>query len=338
MNTQTAVEVLQPAEKHEGKFRCPGCSEYSAAPFLRVSDRFHGRQVPYQLMRCPSCSLVWQLDPPAPEQMGEHYGPDYDRAVAAAGDSPERWKGRVKTLAQYKTGGSLLDLGCSSGGFLQAIARPSWQLYGIEMSESVARRAESASGAQIFVGDILDAPYTPESFDVITCFHVFEHLYEPRAVMKKVMEWLKPGGLFYLMVPNIDSAGAKIFQTYWYALEMPRHISHFSPKSLSVLAESVGLEQESLSTHREPFIENSVRYWLDERFRKAGMPRTPLAKQQMPGIPYRIIRKAFRLTTLPLLNGLVALAGDGESIHAVFRKPSTVGHISERDIAWTPRD
>ncbi len=337
MQTQTELETQQASERSKSSTACPGCGRGQGVVFLSAPDRFHGRDQIYELERCPVCALVWLKDPPPPERMGEHYGPDYDRSVAAAGDSPARWSGRVKVLRQLRSGGSLLDLGCSSGGFLQAVASPSWRLYGIEMSESVAQRAESASGAQVFVGDILDAPYAPASFDVITCFHVFEHLYEPLAVLKKVAEWLKPGGLFYLMVPNIDSAGAKVFKTYWYALELPRHLSHFSPKSLSSLARSAGLEEESLTTHREPFIENSVRYWLDEMFRRVGTLRTPLAKRQTPGIPYRIARKAFRLTALPVLNGLVALAGDGESIHAIFRKPGLGGRTAERDLTWTPR-
>jgi 2-polyprenyl-3-methyl-5-hydroxy-6-metoxy-1,4-benzoquinol methylase len=321
MQTQAELEMQQSTGAGNSGAHCPGCGERQGIPFLSAPDRFHGREQMYQLACCPCCTLVWLQDPPPPEQMGEHYGPDYDRSVAAAGDSPARWSGRVKVVGQHRTGGSLLDLGCSSGGFLQAVAGPSWQLYGIEMSESVARRAEAASGAEVFVGDILDAPYAPASFDIITCFHVFEHLFEPREVLRKIAEWLKPEGLFYVMVPNIDSAGAKVFKSYWYALELPRHLFHFSPTSLTAVARSVGLEVESLSTNREPFIENSVRYWLDERLSHAGIQRAPLAKRRSPSIPYRLVRKAFRLTALPVLNGFVALAGDGESIHAVFRKP-----------------
>lgn len=320
MNTVTAVETLQPAAKYENKLRCPGCDEYSAIPFLRAPDRFHGRGQFYQLMRCPSCSLVWQDEPPVPEQMGEHYGHDYDRAVAAAGDSPERWKRRVKEIARYKSGGALLDLGCSSGGFLQAMAAPEWELYGIEMSDTVAQRAHAQSGAQVFVGDILDAPFPQSHFDVIACFHVFEHLYKPLEVMRKVEQWLKPGGIFYLMVPNIDSAGERIFGSYWYALELPRHLYHFSPNSLRHLAKRAGLEEVSVTTHHELFFEKSVRYCLDEICRRFGIRRTPLAQKESPGIPFRVVRKAFRLTLLPVLNGLGALAGDGESIHAIFRK------------------
>jgi SAM-dependent methyltransferase len=309
------------ADTPSGVNRCLICGHGGAELLLQAPDRYHGRLKPYQLVRCPSCSLVWLENPPKPEEMGDHYGADYNRSVAAAGDSPERWRGRVKEIARYKSGGSLLDLGCSSGAFLQAMKSPSWKLYGIEMSDEVAGRAESATGGQVFVGDILEAPYPAGSFDVITCFHVFEHLYDPQAVLKKATEWLKPGGIFYTMMPNIDSAGRRIFGSYWYALELPRHLYHFSPKSLCNLANSVGLEKANLFTGREVFIEKSVRYLIDEMFRRTGMTRTPLAKMEEPGIPFRVVRKGFRLTMLPILNAMAGLAGDGESIHAIFRKP-----------------
>lgn len=320
MKPHADLAIPEVTKKRRSDLLCGGCGESQGVRFLSAPDRFYGRQHIYRLVRCPSCSLVWLTDPPSPKHMSEHYGPDYDRAVAAAGDSPERWRGRVKRIAQYKSGGSLLDLGCSSGGFLQAMAGGTWKLHGIEMSQCVAERAEKVSGAQVFVGDIVNAPYGPESFDVITCFHVLEHLYQPLAVLKKVANWLKPGGIFFVMVPNIDSAGEHIFKTYWYALELPRHLHHFSPKSLNHVARLAGLQPVSLTTQREPFIEKSVRYCLDEIFRCAGRPRVPLAQREEPTLPLRIVRKAFRLTILPALNGMSALAGDGESIHAIFTK------------------
>jgi SAM-dependent methyltransferase len=299
---------------------CPICGARSIVPFLAAPDRFHGRTELYHLMRCQSCSYVWLDDPPLPSQMAAHYGPDYDRAVAAAGDDPDRWLGRWKTLQQYKSGGALLDLGCSSGGFLAGLASSSWALHGIEMSAAAAAKAQRKCGAKVYVGDILDAPFPRSSFDAITCFHVFEHLYHPREVLAKVYDWLKPNGIFYVMVPNIDSAGSRIFKSYWYALELPRHLSFFSPKSLRELAQSVGLQEISITTHREVFIEASARYILDERLRRIGIRRTPLAKAARPRLPFRVVRKAFRMTILPVMNGAASLAGDGESIHAIFRK------------------
>lgn len=299
---------------------CPACGRPETGVWLKAPDRFHGRQRLHELVRCRGCALVWLKDPPSPAEMGEHYGVDYDRAITAAGEDPNHWSDRRNTLARYKSGGSILDLGCSSGGFLQSLKSDSWTLFGIEMSDEVAKRAE-AIGAKVFVGDILDAPFSPSTFDAITCFHVFEHLYQPRQVLVRIAEWLKPGGVFFTMMPNIDSAGARIFKSYWYALELPRHLYHFSPLSLSRLAQSVGLQQLSLTTHREVFIEHSIRYVFDDLYHNISLPRMPLAKLRRRSFPRRAARKAFRLAILPALNALASLAGDGESIHAVFVKP-----------------
>lgn len=301
---------------------CPSCGQRAIQNFLRAPDRFHGKTELYQLVRCRSCSLVWLHNPPRPNEMDQHYGPDYDRQVAAAGEtSPERrWRPRREALARYKSGGAILDIGCSAGSFLESLKGPSWDLYGIEISDAMAQKARARSGAQVFVGDVLDAPFPPETFDAITCFHVFEHLYHPREVLAKVSEWLKPGGIFYTLMPNIDSAGVHVFRSYWFGLELPRHLYHFSPASLRDLAASVGLQEAWLTTEREVLIEQSTRYICDDILRRFGVSRAPLAKAAEPGIPFKVVRKMYRMSIQPLLLGLTSLAGDGESIHAVFQK------------------
>ena len=86
-----------------------------------------------------------------------------------------------------------------------------------------------------------------------------EHLYEPRQVMARVGEWLKPGGIFYVLVPNVDSAEARLFGSYWHGLELPRHLFHYSPASLKFLAESAGLREVSVETRRNPAVGTSLR-------------------------------------------------------------------------------
>jgi SAM-dependent methyltransferase len=304
-----------------GPEQCPICEQAGAKEWLRGPDRFHGKQEKYTLVRCQACSLVWQSDPPKPEEMHLHYTDAYHKLISAAGEnSPNRWRDRKAALAPHSQTGALLDLGCSAGSFLESMKGEPWKLYGIEMSAEGAKAAEARSGAHVFVGDIPDAPFAPESFDVITCFDVLEHVYEARQVMSKVGNWLKRGGIFYVLVPNIDSAEARVFGSYWHGLELPRHLSHFSPVSLKFLAESGGLREVSLETRRNPAVGTSLRYVWDDLFRAVGIRRTPVAYRGEAGLPWRAARKLVRMTALRTLLGMAPLVGGGESIHAIFRK------------------
>jgi SAM-dependent methyltransferase len=301
--------------------RCSVCGQNRIQEHLRAPDRFHGRKQSYQLIRCPACSLVWLDNPPLPSEMGQHYGADYDRFIGDGGEtSPERWRGRREILVKYKPSGALLDLGCSSGSFLASLRGQSWELHGVEISPAAAEKARARSGAQVFVGDILEAPFEPESFDVITSFDVLEHLYRPRDVMEKVSTWLKPDGIFYTLVPNIEAWEARLFRSYWYALELPRHLFHYTPGSLRYLAESVGLEEVLVATHSNSCFEYSARYICDDLLQAIRCSRTPLAVAKGPSLPFRVVRKAFRLALLQVFSRLAAMAEAGESIHAVFRK------------------
>jgi SAM-dependent methyltransferase len=304
--------------------QCPVCGQPSTQVWLKAPDRFHGRQEQYTLVRCPACSIVWLNNPPKPEEMHMHYTEAYDRLISASGEgSPVRWRERNAALAPHKQSGALLDLGCSSGAFLQTLRGKNWDLYGIEMSAESAKKAEANTGARVFVGKILDAPFPPASFDVITCFDVLEHLYEPRRVMARVSEWLKPGGIFYVLVPNIDSAEGRVFGGYWHGLELPRHLFHYSPASLKFLAKSAGLTEVSLETRRNPAVGTSLRYVWDDVFRALGIHPKPVAYRAEANLPWRAARKLVRLTLLRALLAAAPLAGGGESIHAVFRKDTT---------------
>ena len=273
-------------------------------------------------MRCPACSLVWLSNPPKPAEMHLHYTDAYHKLISAAGEnSPDRWRDR-NADAERNTS--------SPGRCLTwAAARVrSWSLCRANPGSSmesrcpptVRKRPRQGAGAQVFVGDILEAPFPPESFDVITCFDVLEHLYEPRRVMARVGEWLKPGGIFYVLVPNVDSAEARVFGSYWHGLELPRHLFHYSPASLKFLAESAGLREVSLETRRNPAVGTSLRYVWDDVFRAVGIRQTPVAYRGEASLPWRAARKVVRMTVLRVLLAMAPLVGGGESIHAIFRK------------------
>lgn len=328
--TQTAIlRESRVAARSVSLRRCPNCGREGAQDWLTAPDRFHGRHVWYSLVYCKGCSLIWLENPPAPQEMAAHYGPDYDRLIASVGErSSQHWTTRRDTLLKFKQKGRLLDLGCSSGSFLQLLNGTDWQLQGVEISEESARRAEARSGAKVFVGDVLDARFEPNTFDAVTCFHVFEHMYDPRAVVRKVWTWLKPGGIFFMLVPNIDCREARIFKSYWYPLELPRHLFHFSPASIKVLSTSAGFNVLSVSTERVSFTEYHVRYLADALFEKMGSPRVPPACAKEPGITWKVIRKFFRLTAYPLVSCLVTGGGPGQIMQAIVQKPEAAPAVT----------
>jgi len=195
---------------------------------------------------------------------------------------------------------------------------PSWKLYGIDMENSTAEKARSATGAEVFVGDVMDAPFPPDSFDVITAFDLLEHVYQPRQFLTKVLDWLKPGGIFCTMLPNIDSWESRIFGSYWYGLEMPRHLFHFSPKSLKQVMVTLGFEQVVLSTSEISYVERSMGYVCSKVMENAGFAQVSAAQGKQQSIPWRAVRKAMRITLVRPAGHLASLAGAGASLEAIF--------------------
>jgi len=304
---------------------CPSCGGNDSAPCLQAPDRFHMRDITYQLVRCSDCSLVWLQDPPKPEQMSEHYGADYHKLITTSGevDLSQRWRSQRQQVLKMLNKGALLDVGCSSGAFLRSLKDTAIDLYGIEISPEEARRAELGSGARVFAGEILNAKFSPGTFDIITCFHVLEHVHDVVRVLERLTEWLKPGGSLYILVPNIEAAEARIFGSHWYGLELPRHLYHFSPSSLSRLLRSVGLSEVVLRTLPDCYVEKSIRYLVDTMLVASGSPRPSLAASAaIRNIPWRVLRKAFRLGLLWPFRQMAASSGHGAAIEAIFQKPA----------------
>jgi SAM-dependent methyltransferase len=254
--------------------------------------------------------------------MSRHYDQDYHRSIAQGGETNpvERWQWAQQLIERHCQGGSILDIGCSSGAFLKTMQGPRWKLYGIDMEASTAERAQAATGAEVFVGDAMDAPFPRESFDVITSFDLIEHVYNPPQLMERVGEWLKNGGLFVGQIPNIDAWEARLFGSYWYGLELPRHLFHFSPQSIRHLMKVSGLDEVSLTTAGNTYAEASLVYLYLRSRERLGLRVIPPAEPRSYGIAFRAVRKAFRTTMLKAGGEIAAAAGAGPSMIAIFRK------------------
>jgi 2-polyprenyl-3-methyl-5-hydroxy-6-metoxy-1,4-benzoquinol methylase len=324
----TASAVWNEASRalpHRGQGRfCPVCGSRETHNLLEAPDRFHGRVVRYLLRRCAQCTLVWLAEPPPLEAMSEHYGAQYHVAISgAATASPYRWAEHRQIIERYKSGGSLLDCGCGSGSFLRSLRRENWQLYGIELSQQEAEAAAASTGAEVFAGDIADAPWRDDSLDVVTALDVVEHFHEPKDAVKKIFRWLKPGGILYVSLPNVFSWESRFFGSYWYGLELPRHLFHYSPRSLQQLMRAAGYCELFVETSAVTYIEHSCRYIFDDALRLIGFDRKPLATSHgSQNLLWRITRKGFRVTALSAFAKVARAAGKGASIRGVFQKPA----------------
>jgi SAM-dependent methyltransferase len=252
-----------------------------------------------------------------------HYGPSYHRSIQNAGESDfdQRWKRQRNTVLAHKPSGRLLDIGCGTGPFLRTLPRENWQLYGVEISPPEAEKARVLTGAEIFVGDPLDAAFAPGNFDVVTCFHLLEHIYTPMALLHQINKWLKPDGILYVIVPNIESWEARIFHSYWYGLELPRHVFHFSPESLKRMMDALNMRPTILCTpSSDSYAEHSLRYLFEDFLKALGLRCAPLSAGSATPFPIKVIRKLFRLSVETSFRHLAGVAGRGASIEAVFCK------------------
>jgi len=134
--------------------------------------------------------------------------------------------------------GRLLEIGCASGVFMAHMAAQGWNVSGIELSHHAARRAQQA-GLNVYLGTVELALAPAQPFDLIVGWMVLEHLHEPIRVLRTLRAWIARTGWLVVSLPNADSADFHWFRRYWYALDLPRHLFHFTPRTLSrILAQS----------------------------------------------------------------------------------------------------
>jgi SAM-dependent methyltransferase len=165
-------------------------------------------------------------------------------------DTSTFWKGfglllrilthRLAFFPRYVQGGRLLEVGCSTGHYLHLVHELGWTVKGIEFHPESSCFARETLGLDVFTGELLDAQLPESSFDAVILFHVLEHLPNPMEVLYELYRLLKPGGSLYIAVPNINAFEARVFGSYYGGLEVPRHLYHFSPKTLSQMLEKVG--------------------------------------------------------------------------------------------------
>ncbi len=244
---------------------CPlGCPR-DDEPVLVGRDRIHALPGRFAVVRCKSCGLMRTNPRPTQDSIGlyypEDYGPYLGTRVSTNSSQEKEWIKKVlrpiyTRVLEFNTTrlpkmppGRMLEIGCASGAFLHKMAVRGWTVEGIEFSPSAAEAA-ARLGYKIFRGPVEKAPAPASTFDLIVGWMVLEHLHEPILALKKLRSWIKPDGWLVISVPNAGSFEFTIFKDRWYALQLPCHLYHFTPKTIGLVLDKAGWEMKKIHHHR----------------------------------------------------------------------------------------
>jgi SAM-dependent methyltransferase len=292
---------------------CPLCGAPDATRLCVERDLALGIPGHFPLARCERCGLLYQNPRVRRDQLDRMYPADYpphardpDPGRGLPDRSPAvRWRlarglgyrhldtrdvrlrhrlrarlGRRrvgKSFPPWTGGGRLLDVGCATGRFLQRMAAVGWRVSGIELDPEAAAKARAVT-PDVLVGDPSHVALPRASFDLVTAFHVVEHLPDPVGGVRNMLGWLAPGGLLVIEVPNVGGWGGALFGRHWSGLDFPRHLTHFTPRTMRALVERCGgrvVDEWHWSKPR--WIIRSARFWLaDQPGRAARLARTGL--------------------------------------------------------------
>jgi 2-polyprenyl-3-methyl-5-hydroxy-6-metoxy-1,4-benzoquinol methylase len=209
---------------------CPLCSGTAASDFLSKGI--------LTLVRCDRCSMVYANPVDAELASGSFYD---DRGVAyylspdkLAGDySPVRFQRELGLFRTYCKSGAVLDVGCSTGGFLHQLNTQfpgCYRVTGTDVTGAALDHAES-QGIEVVRSPFLAAEFRGRRFDAITFWAVMEHLVDPGRFLERAGSLVKPGGHCFVLVPNLKSAAIRILGAK-YRYIMPDHVNYFTATTL----------------------------------------------------------------------------------------------------------
>ncbi len=251
--------------------RCPVCQGQRFIYELSCRD-FTVSQERFDLLSCEGCGL-WQTAPrPSQAEIGRYYASD---AYISHSDKRQtlidrlfhlvrRYTVRQKTRlvrSYLPVRGRLLDVGCGTGYFLAACRDQGLIVLGVEPNATA--RALAIQKQLPVLPSIEDALKADEPFDLLTLWHVLEHLHEPDVFIEQAYQLLKESGILIIALPNRCSYDAQYYQPYWAAYDVPRHLFHFTQRDIINLTK----DRFSLEAVRPMYFDAFYVSMLSEKYR-----------------------------------------------------------------------
>lgn len=256
---------------------CPICNKEDISNLLHTKD-YSLTGEDFQIIQCANCTLEYTDPAPSKEAIAPYYNfPSYISHTDTKEGLVNQLYHKVRnhTLTQKTnwvqslfTGhkGHILEVGAGTGAFAHSMSKKGWKLTALEPDESSRKKALENYNIHLLP---IEKLYDLESasFEVITLWHVFEHVHDLNEYMKTFQRLLKPNGRLIIAVPNYTSYDAGYYKKYWAAYDVPRHLYHFSPLSMHYLAKKHKL---SIVQKLPMWFDSFYVSLLSEKYKKSG--------------------------------------------------------------------
>jgi 2-polyprenyl-3-methyl-5-hydroxy-6-metoxy-1,4-benzoquinol methylase len=241
---------------------CPACYKNEPVHVFECVDHSFSHEI-FSIWQCEGCKLRFTYPIPEETNIGRYYEASH---YISHSDSSEGFINKLYKLArrftlsekrrfvQRQTGmpnGHLLDVGAGTGAFMNEMIENGWETIGVEPDYGARQKAYQLHKLSIFESAYL-FELSHNSFNAITLWHVLEHVYDLHGYLHQFGNLLKKSGLLFIAVPNYTGYDGSYYQSYWAAYDVPRHLYHFSPRSIEALA----AKHEFTIVKRKPM-------WLD---------------------------------------------------------------------------
>lgn len=230
--------------------QCPACGSGRIHKYVSAMN-YYATGEAFDIYECDACGMRFTQNAPIESEAAQYYSsPDYishtdirkglfNHMYHAVRTIMLRRKARLVMQALGSREGKLLDIGAGTGYFAREMKRRGFSVEAVEISPEARKVAEQNAG--VVEKDVTAlATFEAGSFDAITMWHVLEHVYDLPGEWQMLRRLLKNDGRLIIAVPNCGSLDARRYREYWAAYDVPRHLWHFNPHTMKLMAEQYG--------------------------------------------------------------------------------------------------
>lgn len=231
---------------------CPVCGSAGISKVFKVKDNTASQEY-FEIYHCSNCQVRFTQNPPSEASIGDYYkSENYISHTDTSKGVINRLYQTVRNISlnqkrnliEKTTGlakGNLLDVGSGTGYFASTMKKAGWNVTGLEPDEGARKVAEQAHSLDLLpVTELFDLP--TNNFDAITLWHVLEHVHDVKKYVSAFKKLLNGNGKLFIAVPNYTSYDAKSYGSDWAGYDVPRHLYHFTPKTMQWLMKNEGLK------------------------------------------------------------------------------------------------